>query len=505
MRSLGVDTYMMHAYFKKFVVATVIFTIFLTSSFLLAANPIAIVLLEDSILTSHILDEIIPLRLSFSETNHFFNKGITVEIQVSNPNATIFYTIDGSVPTLNSDEYCEPIYFELHPEVYSLVLRAIAIYEEYTTEPITHTYFIGESILERFAPDIIVFALSTDPVNLFDHDVGILVDGRLREEFIRDYPDVKILPWSVSDNFNMRDVGIVPWLAPSNYNQRGIEAERPVHVEAFTNMERVISQAAGLRIHGGASRSLPQKSLRLIARRKYSPGAGQFHFDFFPDDFAYNGLPQIRNDSLNLRNGGNDWSGGMLRNELGVFLARKAGLMAMPFRPAAIFLNGDYYGFAWLQVHISTQYLEDAFNAPTREFDIISGGEQRFNIGHRDIDENAIADLEFKNSFTYKNFNDDNVFAEFETIVDINDLLLYYAFQIYWNNCDWPDNNLRRWRYTGEQTPYLAQELDGRWRYAVFDLDFGLGRYHHKNVAWEGSNRGTSIYKQFKVHKLASI
>jgi len=155
--------------------------------------------------------------------------------------------------------------------------------------------------------------------------------------------------------------------------------------------------------------------------------------------------------------------------------------------------------------YISTQYLEDAFNAPTREFDIISGGEQRFNIGHRDIDENAIADLEFKNSFTYKNFNDDNVFAEFETIVDINDLLLYYAFQIYWNNCDWPDNNLRRWRYTGEQTPYLAQELDGRWRYAVFDLDFGLGRYHHKNVAWEGSNRGTSIYKQFKVHKLASI
>jgi hypothetical protein len=113
-----------------------------------------------------------------------------------------------------------------------------------------------------------VFSFSTDSYNLYDYDYGILVPGRIRDEWFDANPDTEL--------------GRHWWDA--NYRMRGRESERPVHVEVFTqDGTRVIAQNAGMRVHGGASRVFPQKSLRLTARREYEPGAGRFHHEFFED------------------------------------------------------------------------------------------------------------------------------------------------------------------------------------------------------------------------------
>jgi hypothetical protein len=78
-------------------------------------------------------------------------------------------------------------------------------------------------------------------------------------------------------------------------------------------------------------------------------------------------------------------------------------------------------------------------------------------------------------AFSNNNLNDDNVFAQLEALADIDNLLKYYAFQIWLGNTDWPHDNLYRWRYTGEPFAGMAPELDGRWRYAMFGLDNTLG------------------------------
>jgi len=216
--------------------------------------------------------------------------------------------------------------------------------------------------------------------------------------------------------------------------------------------------------------------LRLIARNEYEPGQGKFHFDFFPDDTVNDefNTPLGKYDQLVLRNGANDRDFGMLRNEVGYELARMAGLhIVSPVRPATIFLNGEYYGFAWLQVRVNAQYLQDKYAAPTRDFQIVGMGERW--IDTEDPDERSA--IEHLHSFYDKNLRNDAIFEEFEQLVDIDQLLVYYGLQTFLGNHDWPNNNLKLWRYTGPQEEGLAPELDGRWRYIVFDLDWILGLY----------------------------
>jgi hypothetical protein len=214
----------------------------------------------------------------------------------------------------------------------------------------------------------------------------------------------------------------------------------------------------------------------LIARREYEPDMGRFRFDFFPDDVVSDnyGTPILRYDQLILRNGANDRDFAMIRHEVGSELARMAGLRTTsPVRGVAIFLNGEYYGFSWLQVRFNEQYLQDIFSAPTREFQIVGTGERWISSE----DEEEYQAVRHFNSFADKNLINNNVFAEFSEIVDVDEMLLYYALQIYLGNHDWPNNNLKRWRYVGPQEEGLAPELDGRWRYIVYDLDWILGLY----------------------------
>jgi len=402
------------------------------------------------------------LTLAFSETGHFFTSGVTVDITTSIPDARVYYTIDGSIPTTESNLFTQPLDINHASRlgVQAVVLRAIAVYDEMVTRPLTHTYFFGGGVDTRFST--LIFSLSTNEEHLFDHETGIFVGGRLREDFIRDNPDRDIIPPD-----------------PANFNERGRESERPIHVEVITQYgERVLTQAAGARTHGGWSRGIePQKSIRLIARTEYEPTASRFNFDFFGNDYMLDefGAPLSRFNTLILRNGANDRDFGMLRTEVGFILARKAGLpISSPVAPVAIFLNGEYYGFAWLHVRMDVRYLQDKFNRPRQDFDLIGSGE-----GWTDTDNYQARQSFYElNSFAHQNLLDDEIFEHLVSIVDIDELLLYYALQIYLGNEDWPWNNLRLWRYTGEQVEGLPPELDGRWRYVVYDLDWILGLYH---------------------------
>ena len=395
------------------------------------------------------------LTLAFSETEAFHTGVVAVDIVASNPNARIYYTADGSFPTTESNLFTASLRLQPIGDTSAIVLRAIAVYGDYVSAPLTQTFFMGRNIATRF--DTLVFSISTNPDYLFCHYNGIFVPGIIREEFIRDNPGHNVIPPD-----------------PANFNLRGREAERPGYMEVFSPCgERIFSQGTGIRTHGGWSRAEEQKSIRLIARDEYSPGFGQFHFDFFPWDFAHDGSTIDRYDTLILRNGGNGRNHDMMRHEVGSILARNAGFTAVsPVRPAAVFLNGSYYGFAWLQVRFNEQYMERLFNTPTRNFDIVGMGERWIDTD----DQRIRQDLYHKNSFADKNLLDDDIFAEFEALVDIDNMLFYYAFQIFMGNEDWPHNNLRRWRYTGPELG-LTPETDGRWRYIFFDLDWTLGLY----------------------------
>jgi hypothetical protein len=405
----------------------------------------------------------VRLVLFFSHTDHFYDSDIEVTITTTHPDAVIHYTTDGSEPTVDSEIYTEPLFFRVPTteRLRVVPLKAIATLDGTSTRPLVHTYFLNRDIEDRF--DLLVISLSTNDEYLYDYDTGIFVEGATRAAFRQENPGRNFIPPD-----------------PANFNWRGMDGERPVHVEVFTDDgTRVVSQAAGMRVHGGWSRASQYKPIRLIPRREYDPDRGRFHFDFFPDDVVSDefGTPILRYDQLILRNGANDRDFAMIRHEVGSELARMAGLRATsPVRGVAVFLNGEYYGFSWLQVRFNEQYLQEIFSAPTREFQIVGKGERWIDTD----DEDEREAVRHFNSFADKNLRNDNVFAEFTSIVDVDEMLLYYALQMYLGNHDWPNNNLKRWRYVGPQEEGLAPELDGRWRYIVYDLDWILGLYEDR-------------------------
>jgi hypothetical protein len=66
--------------------------------------------------------------------------------------------------------------------------------------------------------------------------------------------------------------------------------------------------------------------------------------------------------------------------------------------------------------------------------------------------------------------------------LDYQEYLNYMAFQIYIANTDWPGNNLKFWKRTG----------DGKWRWIVFDTDFGFGATaaNHQTINFAAASNG---------------
>jgi hypothetical protein len=396
-------------------------------------------------------------EIMLSHKEHFYEDTIEISITASNSEHIIYYTLDGSQPVTTSEKYTKPIEIKSDTGVIAKTLRAIAVRDSKEVAAVNHTYFVGKGVRARFST--MVVSLSTDPQNLYDYETGIFVEGKLRDDFITANPGVEAAHYH-----------------PANYNMRGRLYERPVYVEMFdADGKQVISQKAGIRTHGGWARSLPQKSIRLIARNEYDNGKGKFDYDFFQDDKKYDvySSPIDGYDSLVLRAIANYEKTPMLNNEIASKLARDAGYHeTLFFRPTAVFLNGEYYGFSFLEQSINEQTLQESYDAPELSFDIAGTGE----IDLEEVEPEVLADLQALNAFASKDLTNDKNYEELAKILDIDNFLRYYALEVYLGNSDWPDNNLKRWRYTGDLTaPNLHPYLDGRWRYILFDFDRTFG------------------------------
>ena len=388
-----------------------------------------------------------PMRLKdnfnikLSHNNFFYTDSIDVEITTDIPDAKIFYSLDGSVPAPdNGREYTDPVHFEKGDFNTSYVLKVMAYTEDDKSHLLTHTYFVSEQIGNRFTT--LVFSISTDRDNLYDHEIGILVPGILREEYVEIHG---------RRNVNPPD--------PANFNLRGREGEREVYIEVFTpDGECVVSQHGGVRVHGGWSRAADRKSLRLYARNEYDPHFDKFNYEFFPDNRRKDEYQSFLNSysSILLRNGGNDRGGSFMREEFCHALIAQAGMTDYRnYAPAAVFLNGAYYGFFWLQQGYQDVNFLDYYGGDSKS--LIERGYW----------------WEFPNP---GNLMEDENFEAYSELIDIDNFMLYYAFQIYGGNRDWPHNNLQWWRFNGDGR-YINQYYDGKIRMLPYDLEMSWGMY----------------------------
>ena len=387
----------------------------------------------------------------------------------------IYYTLDGSIPGFESGFYEDPLVFTATDEVRSCVLRARS-YDESTGEwgdLFTRTYFYADSmetLKERFSTYIV--CLTSDPYNLYDYEYGIMVEGKIRDEYVNS-------PEYISGKLTQ----------PANFTQQGRDWERDAFVEILSpDGERLIAQDAGMRIFGHASRQYYYKSFKLYARKAY--GNDTFAYPFFADNT--HGADQKVQDAykrLVVRAHGFDKSVTLFREELFQTLCSQIeGIDSKSVAPASVWLNGGYYNFEWLQEVYDDTYMEENYGL-VQKGDYYQKVALRANKFPDDPDEKA-EDIRGKEDYqkvaeyAEKDLTDDETFAELEQLVDIDNMIQYFAIETYIANWDWPLNNIKLYRYYSQNNVYGTGRQDGRWRYLYYDMEAGFNIYNEEPEDW---------------------
>ena len=346
----------------------------------------------------------------FSVQGGMHSQPFDLVLSCENPGASIYYTTDGGKPSSHSRRYQRPIHIDGVK-----VIRARAYVDGKPSDIITQSYFLGRT---HTMP---VVSLCTDSSNLFSVERGIYVKG----------------------------TGGLP-----NYPYRGANYwkswERETNFEYYeTDNTQAINQRVGIKIFGGWSRPLPQKSLAIISRKKY--GEKYMRHRFFRDKE----LDKFK--GLVLRNSGSDFNKAQFRDAFMTSLMRNTDLELQAYQPVVVYINGEYWGVQNLREKINEHFVRFNCGADPDSVDMLK---------HRDDLKNGTR-KHYRNMLQYLKTHDLAVQEHFDSVAKLMDWENYAHYNIaetYYDNHD-AGGNIRYWRPTTD---------GGRWRWILFDTDFGF-------------------------------
>ncbi len=403
--------------------------------------------LQEEVRPAPLIHTVEPPR--FSVAGGFYEEDLALELTTEVPKGTVYYTLDGSEPTVDAQPYIKGQTIPLKKEdtIHTATVRAKVITaDQAMSETVTHTYFIADKIHERFTLPVV--SLVTDQAHLFSQDTGIYT--------------------------------------PANAIQRGSDWERPMHLEFFEEDGSLgFKQNGGMRIHGGATRTFPQKTLRLYAEYEYDDQT-EFQHELFKGLTNKFDQPKTSFKRLLLRNSGNDWNKTMYRDAMMQSLIEPLGTMdTQAYRPSVVYINGDYWGIHNFRERYDEHYLAATYNLAPEDVTIL---ESRgvVDVGEPGDEKHYQEMLQYIEETGLKN---PEHYETVQTMMDTENFRDYLIAQTYFSNLDWPHGNIRYWRKnTSEFVEDAPDGHDGRWRWMLFDTDFGFGRepeqYAHNTIAW---------------------
>jgi hypothetical protein len=397
--------------------------------------------------------------LSFSMKPGFYTSSFYLNIN-SLLNDSIYYTLDGSIPDQNSFLWTDSFLIEKnnspnklsevrttphsskidYPEWRSprdnvskgTIIRCISYRNgKANSEIFSASYFIENNDLKE--SELPVISLITDSLNLFDYDSGIYIPGK--------YYDPDNSQWT------------------GNYFQRGREWERPVHIEYFDNLGNIVlSQNAGIRVHGFKTRQAAQKSLRIYARNDY----GEKYFDY-P---LIAGSRTDRYKRFLLRSTMGCWDNTIIKDVLTATSTKNLEFETMNSQPCIVYINGEYWGIHTIRDYIDEHYFQIKYNIDKDSVDIINGN---YTLVESGSNEKYIELVDF---IKYNDLSIESNYEYIKTKINMNSFIDYMVAETFFANEDWIDNNQKMWR---------PQTLEGKWNWIFYDLDAGFSNLN-KNM-----------------------
>jgi len=240
------------------------------------------------------------------------------------------------------------------------------------------------------------------------------------------------------------------------------------HVEFFEDNSS-FSIDCGVKVFGGESRNYKKKNFALKFNKDYG---GSLHYKMFANKDIY------EFNDLVLRGGTQEQNYSMIRDEfISLMTVNYTDVAAQSARPAAFYVNGEYYGLFFIREKINNNFILNNYN--------VLGTTDIINSAHNRV-ENGTGD----NYFTLRNFaanNDLSIDKNYEyvsEILDIDNYIDYYILQYIICNHDW--HNVRM---------FSNSNIDnGKFKMILYDSDFGLktngGTYYftfiqYPFIVWE--------------------
>ena len=440
---------------------------------------------------------------TFSKESGFLTAGFNLTLSTTTPGATILYTLDGSEPqssNLGGTTYSYKNQYPEHPgdatgslltksfttlqysvpiaivdrssqpnklasisSTYSLVpdyIPTSPIYKgtvvraklvkpgSIDSKTVTNSYYISPLGINRFS--LPVLSLSLDENKLFDYNDGIYVAGKDFDKWRIDNPLLE--PDYIED---------------ANYTRTGVETEKITNMTYFVDGLPVLNTDIGIRIHGGGTRAFQSKSLKLYARSEY--GANSIDYKFFSNK------KDDKFESLILRNSGNDFKNTLFKDALNHRIIGSLNLLTEAYQPTVTFVNGEFWGVLNIRERYDDDYFKRTFNIDKIDLDYLEDEGKSYNASYGDH-------LDYQNMISYINNNslaNDTNYNYIKTRLDPDSFSDYYISNIYLQNGDWPGTNIEFWRKrTNGYIPNAPYGNDGRWRWAIHDMDGTFGIYY---------------------------
>ena len=418
-------------------------------------------------------------KLIFSHDAGYYTEKFELNIS-SFTGDDIFYTINGDIPTPISKKIKGDLLIEcvnsrpnriseivstveqssMFPKAWespqgkidkATIIRCASFKNGKRTSKIyTKTYFVDPEIFTKHKMPII--SLVTKEENFFDEEFGIYVPGvNINEDNL-----------SRSGNFYMR----------------GKEWERDIHIEFFElNGSVGFSQDAGIRIHGGMSRSAAQKSLRLYARSEY--GLKNFNYPLLPTRNIKSYKRFVLDSGMS-----DHLSQTIIKNPLAHKIVEPLKLESRDSRHVIVFLNGEYWGI----------------------YNIVDRTDERYIEYTNNVNADSVIIKELPNSEIIEFLNNNNLEEDiyYEVIcskIDIDNFIDYYICEMYLDNYDWPGNNNRSWK----------KIKDGKWKFIFYDLDDACENNDHNmfehctlnnpEIGWPNPPHATLLFRNLILNQ----
>ena len=436
-----------------------------------------------------------------------YDAPIDVAMRGETPDTIIRYTTDGTIPTpSNGKTYQTPVRVE---QTTTLRVRAFRDGEQ-ASSVATHSYlFLGDvahqseqaaiqaGFPEQWKDKPSDYGMDPDVVGPND-----LFDGVYREEI---EASLMSLP-AMSVVMDLDDL-LEPEGLYVNPRGEGRFWERPASVELiYPDGTEGFQQDAGLRMHGGGSRSesVKKHSLRLAFREIY--GASELRTSLLGEH------QPDRINSLVLRAESNDsWgraSGLMIRDRWHRQTHTAMGRVATRGILVHLYLNGQYWGVYNPVPRIDSTFVADRLGGEPGDWDVLN---HRGVVDGDDEAWEAMIQLagEVVNAPTpdaqweiYQrlqgNHPDGSDDPHVEALLDVENMIDYLQVVFYGTNWDWPGNN---WYAARRRGP----DSEG-FQFFLWDSDAGMnsgnGLVFNNTGVQDGVARAYGVlrnYEEFRV------